>query len=185
MLLFDELAAALGNLSLDKYSALTLALSQLGIQVVRHPVKTADDGDTQFLVQVDLSNTDEDDGRPRAAKFDPNTRKWKLSSGRGRRERSASEQATPREDESWMRYRSRSRPQLQRLNIGEASNGTVPLGDEYPDWIDQIPPTEHNQFLIETDWASTELGPIEKWPASLRLMTRKMLADPRAANLYW
>jgi hypothetical protein len=185
MLLFDELAAALQDLHLDKYSALTLALSRLGIQVLKQPVQSADDGNTQLCIQVDLSDSDEEGAVPRAAKFDSSTRRWKLSSPRGRNPRTSSEQKIQREDASWTRYRSRSRAQTQYLSIDDVLHDVSPPPDICLNWTDEILPTEHNAFLINTDWTSTELGPIEKWPAPLRLMIRKMLADPRPANLYW
>ncbi|TIA13541.1 hypothetical protein D6C80_06251 [Aureobasidium pullulans] len=53
------------------------------------------------------------------------------------------------------------------------------------DWTSHIPHSEHNQFLINTRWDKTPLGPMRTWPPILQLMTLKMLADPRPANLYW
>lgn len=53
------------------------------------------------------------------------------------------------------------------------------------DWTSQIPRTEHNTFLLNTAWEKTSLGPMSQWPLVLRLMTLRMLRDPRCANLYW
>ncbi|THV69362.1 hypothetical protein D6C99_09914 [Aureobasidium pullulans] len=53
------------------------------------------------------------------------------------------------------------------------------------DWTSHIPHSEHNQFLINTRWDKTSLGRMRTWPPILQLMTLKMLADPRPANLYW
>lgn len=52
-------------------------------------------------------------------------------------------------------------------------------------WTDKLPQTEHVDFLMSRDWGSTSLGPMRSWPVCLQLMTLKMLADPRPANLYW
>ena len=57
--------------------------------------------------------------------------------------------------------------------------------ENYADWTLQIARTAHNQFLLDTAWQETSLGPMSEWPLSLRLMTLKMLRDPRPANLYW
>src|SRR5688572_21226150 len=35
------------------------------------------------------------------------------------------------------------------------------------------------------DWASTPLGPIEGWPASLRVAVELMLASPVPLHVYW
>lgn len=53
------------------------------------------------------------------------------------------------------------------------------------DWIETLPLTEHVHFLVNLAWEKTLLGPIRKWPITLRLMTQKMLVDPRPACLYW
>ncbi|GAB7345141.1 hypothetical protein MBLNU457_3535t1 [Dothideomycetes sp. NU457] len=63
------------------------------------------------------------------------------------------------------------------------SNGEPDASE--PDWTLQIPRTEHNQFLLNTAWEKTSLGPMSQWPLVLRLMTLRMLRDPRCANLYW
>ena len=50
------------------------------------------------------------------------------------------------------------------------------------DWTLQIPRSPHNQFLLDTAWERTSLGPMSQWSSSLRLMTLKMLRDPRPAT---
>lgn len=53
------------------------------------------------------------------------------------------------------------------------------------DWTRFLPRTNHVDFLRSKDWAATFLGSMQTWSHALRLMTLKMLADPRPANLYW
>ena len=67
---------------------------------------------------------------------------------------------------------------------GNGNSDGEPEGNE-TDWTSQIPRTEHNQFLLNTAWEKTSLGPMSQWPLALRLMTLRMLRDPRCANLYW
>jgi hypothetical protein len=43
----------------------------------------------------------------------------------------------------------------------------------------------HLRFVLEFDWASTELGPMSKWDADLRRMTNFLMNDPRPAAMYW
>ena len=52
------------------------------------------------------------------------------------------------------------------------------------DWTSFLPRTKHVEFLKSRNWSVTSLCPMQSWPSALRLMTLKMLADPRAANLY-
>ena len=52
-------------------------------------------------------------------------------------------------------------------------------------WTAQLPQTEHVRFFCTTDWARTELGPLEGWSATLRLFAGFVLADSRAACLWW
>ena len=43
----------------------------------------------------------------------------------------------------------------------------------------------HIQFARSVDWASTSLGPIEKWPSDLRGMCNLIMASPHPAAMYW
>lgn len=43
----------------------------------------------------------------------------------------------------------------------------------------------HIQFARSVDWASTALGPIEKWSSDLRSMCNLVMASPHPAAMYW
>jgi hypothetical protein len=43
----------------------------------------------------------------------------------------------------------------------------------------------HMQFARSIDWASTPLGPIEKWSRELRALANMLMLDPHPAALYW
>jgi PAS domain S-box-containing protein len=53
------------------------------------------------------------------------------------------------------------------------------------DWAARLPQTEHTRFFRTTNWASTALGPLEKWSPTLQLFAGFVLADSRAACLWW
>jgi len=53
------------------------------------------------------------------------------------------------------------------------------------DWTEDLPQTDHVRFFRATDWSKSELGPLSTWPPTLRLFTRFVLADSRAACLWW
>ena len=55
----------------------------------------------------------------------------------------------------------------------------------YPAWVNQLPTSEHTQFFKSMDWSATALGPLETWSDSLRLLTRLLMSDSRAAALFW
>lgn len=65
-----------------------------------------------------------------------------------------------------------------------ASDVAIKKTPEVPDWTALLPSTPHVDFLKSRDWAATSLGPMLAWKSPLRLMTMKMLSDPRPANLY-
>ena len=54
-----------------------------------------------------------------------------------------------------------------------------------PEWIDDLPMSEHVQFFKSTDWSATALGPLETWTVCLRQMTRFLMSDSRAACMFW
>jgi hypothetical protein len=53
------------------------------------------------------------------------------------------------------------------------------------DWTEDLPKTDHVRFFRETDWCKSKLGPLNTWPPTLRLFTGFVLADSRAACLWW
>lgn len=53
-------------------------------------------------------------------------------------------------------------------------------------WTGALPSTEHvDRFLNDIDWATTPLGPLERWPTVLQAYLNIVFADPQAAVLYW
>lgn len=53
------------------------------------------------------------------------------------------------------------------------------------DWTEDLPQTDHVRFFRATEWSKSKLGPLSTWPPTLRLFTRFVLADSRAACLWW
>ncbi|KAH6634016.1 hypothetical protein B0J18DRAFT_360143 [Chaetomium sp. MPI-SDFR-AT-0129] len=57
------------------------------------------------------------------------------------------------------------------------------------DWtqipIDDPNLSAHHRFARSIDWASTPLGPIESWPAELRIMSSMIMGSPYPASLHW
>ena len=45
--------------------------------------------------------------------------------------------------------------------------------------------SSHVELIRTFDWSSTELGPMSTWSAQLRQTVNFLLADPRAATIYW
>jgi hypothetical protein len=76
-------------------------------------------------------------------------------------------------------------PMTRRWRLGHThrTNSNLPLKG-CGDWTSLLPRTTHVDFLKSRDWAATSVGPMSVWPSPLRLMTMKMLSDPRPANLY-
>ncbi|KAH9818147.1 Motif C-terminal to PAS motifs [Teratosphaeria destructans] len=82
--------------------------------------------------------------------------------------------------------------------IHKSSSGSIDsLGSQIPlapsdapsfDWT-RIPVTDamprHIQFARSVDWASTALGPIERWSSDLRQMCNLIMASPHPAAMYW
>ncbi|KAI5361157.1 Putative PAS domain, signal transduction response regulator, receiver domain, CheY-like superfamily [Septoria linicola] len=54
---------------------------------------------------------------------------------------------------------------------------------------EELPPgleiSDHVRFIRQHDWANTALGPMSQWPTALRRFANMMLADNRAACLWW
>ncbi|KAF1926275.1 autoinducer 2 sensor kinase/phosphatase luxQ [Didymella exigua CBS 183.55] len=53
------------------------------------------------------------------------------------------------------------------------------------DWTEDLPQTDHVRFFRDTDWSKSKLGPVGTWSSTLRLLTGFVLADSRAACLWW
>jgi hypothetical protein len=53
------------------------------------------------------------------------------------------------------------------------------------DWTEDLPQSAHVRFFHETNWAQTDLGPLETWNPTLRLYSSFVFSDPRAACLWW
>ncbi|KAF5872318.1 putative histidine kinase m3ypp protein [Botrytis fragariae] len=65
-------------------------------------------------------------------------------------------------------------------------SSTIPSPIPKPaDWTSDLPNSEHVQFFKNTNWAATQLGPLESWSLALRLHTFTTFADSRPACLYW
>ncbi|KAK4981033.1 hypothetical protein LTR28_008493 [Elasticomyces elasticus] len=159
----DELLTdAFGSISAEDTLVVTRTLSCLGITA-------APKGQSQYH-ELALSISIESEAAPGNLhiQFDVNTKRWRVMSPSD----DISDQAS---------YGSLDH---RRHNPQDPHKQTSSKGRLCEDWIDQLPPADHIEFLKNTDWASTSLGPMRDWPYSLRLMTLKMLADPRAANLY-
>lgn len=56
------------------------------------------------------------------------------------------------------------------------------------DWtriVDTTSMLPHLQFARSRDWPATPLGPIEGWPADLRIMSNMIMGSPHPAAMYW
>jgi hypothetical protein len=72
------------------------------------------------------------------------------------------------------------------LESGDVSTLLI-MGSHAPehDWTEDLPKTDHVCFFRETDWSKSSLGPLNTWSSTLRLFTGFVLADSRAACLWW
>ncbi|KIX94509.1 uncharacterized protein Z520_09895 [Fonsecaea multimorphosa CBS 102226] len=53
-------------------------------------------------------------------------------------------------------------------------------------WTSSLPQNENvHWFLTGVDWSSTDFGPLEGWPISLRTVVSLVLADNSPAVIYW
>ncbi len=52
-------------------------------------------------------------------------------------------------------------------------------------WTDSLPATAHVEYFKDVDWGATYLGPLNSWGLALRLHVSSLLADSRAAVIYW
>lgn len=67
------------------------------------------------------------------------------------------------------------------------SSASPPLASQTREsWTHHLPKTDNYEwFLTGTDWALTDLGPLESWPVSLRTVVSLVLADDSPAVVYW
>lgn len=82
------------------------------------------------------------------------------------------------------------------IDIQMLSTEDLGLGHQLPfqthttfDWT-RIPEDDpnlgpHHRFARSVDWASTSLGPVEEWPADLRIMSNMIMGSPHPAAMYW
>ena len=75
-----------------------------------------------------------------------------------------------------------SQPQSE---INDARDPDHPHDEDDDDWTRDLPQTDHVRFFRSTDWGSTKLGPLKTWDSTLRIYTRMLFADSRAACLWW
>ncbi|KAJ4357153.1 uncharacterized protein N0V89_001728 [Didymosphaeria variabile] len=53
------------------------------------------------------------------------------------------------------------------------------------DWTLDLPDTDHVRFFRGANWAKSALGPPNTWDETLRVFTRMVFADSRAACIWW
>ena len=77
---------------------------------------------------------------------------------------------------------------LQSRTASAEAVGLFSQDQGFFDWT-RLPVTaalpKHIQFARSIDWASTSIGPIESWPAILRLTCNLLMASPHPAAMYW
>lgn len=186
MLLFDELAAALQDLPSDRYGAVTRALFRLGIHVSKDSIKSNNDSGLHLFIKVHFEGSG-DIREAQEARFHESTRCWQLSgpppsgviaqsNGYALKRTKSGRTGDNRADNEYVTA-SELLTLEETVSISDHDDGAPDsLPPRYaPDWLDQLPQTSHLEFIKSRNWAATELGPIEKWPAPLRLMTRKMV----------
>lgn len=76
----------------------------------------------------------------------------------------------------------REQPVLQQDSMKKAEDiGRIDFTKPNPSFT--LSP--HHEFVLNFDWASTELGPMSGWSAELRRMANILMSDPRPAAMYW
>lgn len=81
-------------------------------------------------------------------------------------------------------------PETTALANGASYQGaTYPstsLNKRTPCWTNHLPKNENTEwFLKGTNWSTTEYGPLEHWPTSLRTLVNLAVADDHAVVIYW
>ncbi|KAF2707300.1 hypothetical protein K504DRAFT_384535 [Pleomassaria siparia CBS 279.74] len=89
-------------------------------------------------------------------------------------ERNGDAKQSQSQSQSQAREQAQAQAQAQAHNEGEDAG-----------WTLDLPDTEHVRFFRATDWAHSKLGPLKDWGHTLRLFTRMLFADSRAACLWW
>ncbi|KAL9099088.1 MAG: hypothetical protein Q9163_005358 [Psora crenata] len=99
------------------------------------------------------------------------------------------------QSDSTSRLTSSSRMRTDKATLRAASAGSIDrfsLSSQpvrgFFDWtrLPNVPSLpRHIQFAKSIDWASTPLGPMEKWSAELRSMCNLVMASPHPAAMYW
>jgi hypothetical protein len=82
-------------------------------------------------------------------------------------------------------------PHVQQPDTRPLDADSLPLeachADLMPDcdWTQDLPQSAHVDLFRATDWARNGLGPFDSWSDTLRLFTGFVMADSRAACLWW
>ncbi|GAB7356837.1 hypothetical protein MBLNU459_g7712t2 [Dothideomycetes sp. NU459] len=176
-----DLADALGGLTCDGLSNISRVFEYLGIHTTSQLLEASDQPiEPTLKITIDTGVAQDLE-----ATFDHKTRRWRVAS------------ATPQASDNVRNGEQMPRrAQLRPTRTGtksidrdqERAHGNSidqPLVVQQDDWTEQLPHTEHVDFILSRDWSATSLGPIRDWPLILQSMTHKMLADPRPACLYW
>lgn len=164
------LIGAIGTCSDETKTALTKALSYLGISYVA----TQRDHKAASTFVLSLRSDTAATGTQNI-EFDGETRLWHPT----RQDKGSSNETEPSPLPS-------NTPTTTSKDRKAHYDASLSLADGIrEDWTTLLPSTEHVNFLKSREWHKTSLGAMLDWPESLRLMTMKMLADPRPANLYW
>jgi signal transduction histidine kinase/CheY-like chemotaxis protein len=74
---------------------------------------------------------------------------------------------------------------ISSSSSSSSSPTTSTLTTAVPDWTAALPQTDHVRFFRNTRWQDTALGPLTSWSPELRLFTTFVLAESRAACLWW
>ncbi|KAF2997093.1 Histidine kinase [Curvularia kusanoi] len=53
------------------------------------------------------------------------------------------------------------------------------------EWTSVFPTSPFTDLFLNFDWGATSIGPLDKWPRSLRSYTQMLLSDVRPAWIYW
>ncbi|KAJ9614402.1 hypothetical protein H2200_002538 [Cladophialophora chaetospira] len=61
----------------------------------------------------------------------------------------------------------------------------VPHQSASPTWTSHLPNSRHVELFKNTDWAATDLGPLDRWGPDLRFAANMVFADSRGACVYW
>ena len=168
------LAKEIGHFSSESWSTIESILSYFGISA--STIRSGQGDDPVFSISIDV----EAENSCRHARFLPDSKRWHLIKVESPYAQFAGTDGP---------YESQMNPQ-QALKSRDDSHYNLPDSNFTTDsiandWTVLLPRSEHTEFLMSRDWNATALGSIRQWPSELRLMTMKMLSDPRPANLYW